>query len=93
MPNKKNSIPKMRRIRLKLNKIDEQVIASLKENKELTLAEIIDKTGLAGKKVFRSLRKLFENGMIDSNARKYRLITDRPPSKGKNAQEDEEMEE
>jgi len=67
---------------MKLNKTDEQVIAALKE-KELTLAELAEKTGVPTKKIFKSLRKLFENEMIDSNARKYRLITDKPPKKGK----------
>ena len=75
---------------MKLNKIDEQVLASLKQCKELTLAEICDKTGLPGKKVFRSLRKLFENEMIDSNARKYRFITDKPTTKGKDEEVPEE---
>ena len=64
---------------MKLNKNDEQVVAALKANKELTLGEISEKTGVPSKKVFRSLRKLFENEMINSSARKYRLITDKPP--------------
>ena len=72
---------------MKLNKTDEQVLAALKQCKELTLAEICEKTGLTGKKVFRSLRKLFENEMIDSNARKYRFITDKPTTKGKDEEE------
>ena len=66
---------------MKLNKIDEQVVAALKESKELTLAEISEKTGVPTKKVFKSLRKLFESEMIDSNARKYRFITDKPRAK------------
>jgi predicted transcriptional regulator len=77
---------------LKLNKTDEQVVTCLKESKELTLAEITEKTGLTGKKVFRSLRKLFENEMIDSKGRKYRLITDKPPAKKIDAEEDEASE-
>ncbi|MCW4011327.1 MAG: helix-turn-helix domain-containing protein [Candidatus Bathyarchaeota archaeon] len=68
---------------MKLNKTDEQVIAALKESKELTLAELTEKTEVPSKKVFKSLRKLFEHEMIDSKARKYRLITDKPPTKGK----------
>ena len=67
---------------MKLNKVDEQVIAALK-TKESTLAEITEQTGLPGKKIFKPLRKLFENEMIDSKARKYRLLTDKPPVKGK----------
>ncbi len=60
---------------MKLNKIDESVIAALKkEGKELTLAEITEQSGQPSKKVFKSLRKLFEAGIIDSNARKYKLL-------------------
>ena len=58
---------------VKLNKIDEQVIAALKDGKELTLQEIADKTGETSKKVFKSLRKLFEHELITTNARKYKL--------------------
>ena len=75
---------------MKLNKNDEQVVAALKE-KESTLAEIAEKTGIPSKKVFKSLKKLFENEMIDSNARKYRLLTEKvPASKSK---EDKSIEE
>jgi DNA-binding IclR family transcriptional regulator len=75
---------------MKLNKVDEQVIASLKA-KDSTLAELAEQTSLPTKKVFRSLRKLFENEMIDSNARKYRLLTDKPPvGKGKSEEASEE---
>jgi predicted transcriptional regulator len=59
---------------VKLNKTDELVIAALKEGKELTLQEITEKTGENPKKVFRSLRKLFENEMIITKARKYTLL-------------------
>ena len=59
---------------MKLNKTDEQVIAALKEGRELTLQEITEKTGEPSKKVFRSLRKLFENELIETKARKYKLL-------------------
>ncbi|MCL1977448.1 MAG: hypothetical protein FWG55_05010 [Candidatus Bathyarchaeota archaeon] len=66
---------------MKLNKTDEAVVKILKaEGKELTLQEITDKSDQPSKKVFKSLRKLFENEMIDTNARKYRLLTDKVPS-------------
>jgi DNA-binding Lrp family transcriptional regulator len=59
----------------KLNKIDEKVVAILQaEGRELTLQEITDKTGETSKKVFRSLRKLFENEIISTHARKYKLL-------------------
>jgi uncharacterized membrane protein len=58
----------------KLNKNDKLVVNALKEaGKELTLQEIVDKTDLPSKKVFKSLRKLFENELITTNARKYKL--------------------
>jgi len=59
---------------VKLNRVDEQVVAALKEGKELTLQELTEKTGQPSKKVFKSLRKLFENEMVDTKARKYKLL-------------------
>ena len=59
---------------MKLNKTDEQVIAALKEGRELTLQELTEKTGENQKKVFKSLRKLFENELLETKARKYKLL-------------------
>jgi DNA-binding IclR family transcriptional regulator len=74
---------------VKLNKNDEAVVAALKPiGKELMLAELAAASGLPEKKVFKTLKKLFENEMIDSCARKYMLLTDKVPVKGK----DEEAE-
>ncbi len=73
---------------MKLNKNDEAVIAALKPlGKELTLAEIESASGVPGKKVFKSLRKLFECEMVDSRARKYRLLTDMVPVKKSDEEE------
>ena len=67
---------------MKLNKTDEQVIKALKtEGKELTLQELTDKTGEPSKKVFKSLRKLFEHEIIETKARKYKLIGKQPSAK------------
>jgi len=64
---------------MKLNKTDEQVIKALKtEGKELTLQELTDKTGEPSKKVFKSLRKLFEHEIIETKARKYKLTGKNP---------------
>ncbi|UCF45110.1 MAG: ArsR family transcriptional regulator [Candidatus Bathyarchaeota archaeon] len=60
---------------VKLNKTDKLVINALKEGKELTLQEIAYKTGGTPKKIFRSLRKLFENELIETHARKYKLVS------------------
>ena len=70
---------------MKLNKVDEVVVAALKPigAKELTLQELAAATGQPEKKVFKSLRKLFENEMVDSRARKYKLLTDKVPVKAK----------
>ena len=65
---------------MKLNKTDELIVKTLKtEGKELTLQELADKTGETPKKIFRSLRKLFENELIETKARKYK-ITDKNPT-------------
>jgi DNA-binding Lrp family transcriptional regulator len=60
---------------VKLNKTDEAVVAALKKaGKGLTLAEIADASGEAPKKIFKSLRKLFENEIIGTENRVYRLL-------------------
>ena len=58
---------------VKLNKTDNLVLDALKDG-ELTLQELADKTGEKPKKIFKVLRKLFENELVDTKARKYRLI-------------------
>jgi DNA-binding IclR family transcriptional regulator len=76
---------------VKLNKTDEQVVAALQGTNGLGLDEIAEKTGQPTKKVFRSLRKLFENEIIDSQARKYKLlITDPKAIKAKLATKKED---
>jgi predicted transcriptional regulator len=61
-------------VMVKLNKTDELVISTLKNaEKGLTLAEIAQRTGESEKKVFKALRKLFENEMIDCENRQYKL--------------------
>jgi uncharacterized membrane protein len=58
----------------KLNKVDELVVSTLKNaGKGLTLSEIAEKSGESQKKVFKSLRKLFENEMINCENRQYAL--------------------
>lgn len=60
---------------VKLNKVDELVISTLKSvDKGLTLAEIAEKTGESEKKVFKALRKLFEKEMIYCQNRQYKLV-------------------
>jgi predicted transcriptional regulator len=60
---------------VKLNKVDELVVSALKSSdKGLTLAELAEKVGEAEKKVFKSLRKLFENEMIVCQNRQYKLV-------------------
>ena len=61
-------------VMVKLNKVDELVISTLKSaDKGLTLAEIAERIGESEKKVFKALRKLFENEMIDRQNRQYKL--------------------
>ena len=74
---------------MKLNKIDEKVYQTLKtEGKELTLQELTDKTGEPSKKVFKSLRKLFEHEIIGTQGRKYKL-TGKDPKAAKEEPEPE----
>ena len=59
----------------KLNKVDEAVVSTLKSaGKGLTLKEIAASCGETEKKVFKSLRKLFENELIDCENHQYRLL-------------------
>jgi predicted transcriptional regulator len=59
---------------VKLNKVDELVVSTLKCSASgLTLAEIAGKSGESEKKVFKTLRKLFENELIDCENRRYKL--------------------
>jgi DNA-binding Lrp family transcriptional regulator len=61
-------------IMVKLNKLDEEVVSVLKDSKAaLTLVEIAQKTGQSEKKIFKTLRKLFENEIIDTQNRRYSL--------------------
>lgn len=82
----------MRLALMKLNKNDEAIIAALKPigQRELTLGELAAATGLPEKKVFKSLKKMFECEMVDSKARKYKLLTDKPPTKSKEETEVQE---
>jgi DNA-binding Lrp family transcriptional regulator len=60
---------------VKLNKIDELVVSTLKSaGKGLTLNELAEKTGETSKKVFKSLRKLFQDEMITCENRQYKLL-------------------
>ena len=77
---------------VKLNKVDEKVVAALQaEGKELSLKELVDKTGEPSKKVFKSLKKFFENQIVSTQARKYKLtIVDTKAIKAKLAAKGEE---
>ena len=57
----------------KLYKNDKLVLEVFKDG-ELTLQEIANQTGEKPKKIFKSLRKLFENELVDTKARKYKLL-------------------
>jgi DNA-binding Lrp family transcriptional regulator len=59
---------------VKLNKVDEAVVSTLKNaGKGLTLKEIAEKCGETEKKVFKSLRKLFADGVITCENHLYQL--------------------
>jgi predicted transcriptional regulator len=56
-----------------MGKLEEIVVAALKNDKALTLKEIAEKIGQPEKKVYKELRSLFEKGLIDVENRHYRL--------------------
>jgi len=61
---------------VKLNKVDELVVSTLKTSeKGLTLKEIAERTGQTDKKIFKVLRKLFENELIECENHEYRIVT------------------
>jgi DNA-binding Lrp family transcriptional regulator len=55
-------------------KLDEDVVALLKDSPPMTLAEIAEKLGKPEKTVFKALRRLFEKELIDCVNRKYALV-------------------
>ncbi|NIO37537.1 hypothetical protein GTO27_07515 [Candidatus Bathyarchaeota archaeon] len=60
-----------------MTKLEDQVISALQGSTEgLTLSEIAVEVGQSEKKVFKALRKLFQKGMIDSQNRRYRSISE-----------------
>ena len=57
-----------------MGKLEDLVVSTLEgSNEGLTLAEIAERIGQSEKKVFKALRKLFNNGIIDSENRRYKL--------------------
>ena len=60
---------------VKLNKTDELVVSTLKKaGKGLTLGEIAEISGESKKKIFKVLRKLFENQIIECEDHQYKLV-------------------
>jgi DNA-binding MarR family transcriptional regulator len=60
---------------VKLNKVDQLVVSTLKAaEKGMTLKEIAEKTEQTEKKVFKVLRRLFENELIETEAHQYKLV-------------------
>lgn len=55
-------------------KLDEDVVALLKNSPPMTLAEIAEKLGKPEKTVYRALKRLFEKELIDCVNRKYALV-------------------
>jgi predicted transcriptional regulator len=54
-------------------KLDEDVVALLKNSPPLTLAEIAEKLGKPEKTVYKAVRRLFEKELVNSVNRKYAL--------------------
>lgn len=57
-----------------MGKLENLVISTLESaNEGLTLVEIAERVGETEKKVFKTLRKLFQKGIVDSQNRRYKL--------------------
>jgi len=57
-----------------MGKLESQIVSALQNSdKPLTLSEIAIKIGASEKKVYRSLRKLFQKEKIDVSNRRYKL--------------------
>ena len=57
-----------------MGKLENLILSTLDSSNEgLTLVEIAGRIEQSEKKVYKSLRKLFEKGKIDSENRRYRL--------------------
>jgi len=59
-----------------MGKVDKQIVSLLENSdKPLTLVEIANQIGKPSKTVFKSLRKLFDKGKVDCDAktRRYTL--------------------
>lgn len=57
-----------------MGKLEDLIVSTLKgSNEALTLAEIAERLGQSEKKVFKTLRKLFEKGIVNSENRRYKL--------------------
>ena len=55
-------------------KLDKLIISTLEgSNEGLTLVEIAEKVGQSEKKVYRTLRKLFQKDIISTENRRYTL--------------------
>ena len=55
-----------------MGKVEDQIVEVLqKSGKPLTLAEIAEQTGNPPKKIFSSLRKLFEAGKVDCDLKAH----------------------
>jgi len=58
-----------------MGKLEDLVVSTLESSDEgLTLAEIAERVGETEKKVFKTLRKLFQKGIVDSQKRRYKLL-------------------
>ncbi|MGD8506805.1 MAG: Lrp/AsnC family transcriptional regulator [Candidatus Bathyarchaeota archaeon] len=67
---------------MKMKKIHKQIVETLKEDSPLTLDEISQKLDMPKKKVFKALRKLFQEEIIKTeNVRSYKLSEETEASK------------
>ena len=57
-----------------MRKLESTVLSTLEGSDQgMTLKEIAEKIGESEKKVFKILRKFFENGVVDTENHRYKL--------------------
>lgn len=62
---------------LLLGKLDKTVLQLLEDSpKPLTLAEIAEKLDKPEKTLFKTLRRLFQKGQIDTRGRQYMVVAE-----------------
>jgi Mn-dependent DtxR family transcriptional regulator len=72
----------MEKKEMKMKKIHRQIIEILRQSSSLTLVEISKNLGVPKKTVFKALRKLFQEGLIETEKAKYYKLSEEAEPNG-----------